>query len=319
MLAICTLDKPVVFKAPKTSLRAVSVSQGAKPRAKTGHKKLATSSKQPFVSSKEVTIGGSSKAPIGSKTGHSKRKKESSLAMDLNPNRTSVSTHVDTEMYKEDQQATGGLTFLGVTSEERANPQLSSGMLALNLNKPLFSAYFIIHSESALGHDVSIDFIAEADPRLSAPNDSISPQQGMDEGTNNTLYDHICTGTDPYVLADQTKSVSEGLETVLTQPTIEKEASSIAIHEEFLSLPSKVESAQDKLKTLDALPSLLLNVTKALNKFTEVLESSSTKAGDQSIPSTGQTDTMPGKGQKDINQATISQLFQRRADKIDEA
>ncbi|GKG22217.1 hypothetical protein Tco_0387520 [Tanacetum coccineum] len=39
-----------------------------------------------------------------------------------------------------------------------------------------------------------------------APNDSIPPQQ------------------------DQTKSVSKGLETVLTQPTIEKGASSIAIH-----------------------------------------------------------------------------------------
>ncbi|GJW87169.1 hypothetical protein Tco_0162509 [Tanacetum coccineum] len=45
MLAICALDKPVVFKAPKTSSRAESVSQGAKPRAKTGYKKTATSSK----------------------------------------------------------------------------------------------------------------------------------------------------------------------------------------------------------------------------------------------------------------------------------
>nr|GFB84021.1 hypothetical protein [Tanacetum cinerariifolium] len=49
---------------------------------------------------------------------------------------------------------------------------------------------------------------------------------------------------------------------------------------EFLSLPAKVELAQAKLKTLDAFPSLLLNVTKALNKFTEVLESTSTKTGD---------------------------------------
>ncbi|GKG57466.1 hypothetical protein Tco_0584892, partial [Tanacetum coccineum] len=52
-----------------------------------------------------------------------------------------------------------------------------------------------------------------------------------------------------------------------------------------LSFPAKVELAQAKLKTLDALPSLLLNVTKALNKFVEVLESTPTKAGDQSVPS----------------------------------
>nr|GEV51778.1 hypothetical protein [Tanacetum cinerariifolium] len=52
----------------------------------------------------------------------------------------------------------------------------------------------------------------------------------MDERTKNTSYDHISAGTDPHVLANQTKSVSEGLETVLTQLTTEKRASSTAIH-----------------------------------------------------------------------------------------
>nr|GEX92705.1 hypothetical protein [Tanacetum cinerariifolium] len=300
----------------------------------------------------------------------------------------------------EDQQATGGPTSLGVTSQERANPQLSSG------------------------HDGSADFIAEADPGLSAPNDSIPPQQ------------------------DQTKSISEGLETVLTQPTTKKGASSTAIHgdkeeastaihgdkeeasstikledlaklvsqiqpsfkdldlpeddpiiivgksdedeqnaktedtssqkykleleknkaeaeaallkaqtsflnveqlNKLLDLPSKfnelteeikglktqvyelkielpkelkeiptkledftktattkVELAQAKLKALDALLSLFLNVTKALNKFAEVLESTSRKARDQGVPSARQADTMPAEGEKDTNQATIS-------------
>ncbi|GJZ74707.1 hypothetical protein Tco_0639172 [Tanacetum coccineum] len=45
MLAICVADKPMVFKAPKTSSKAESVSQGTKPGAKPGHKKLSTSSK----------------------------------------------------------------------------------------------------------------------------------------------------------------------------------------------------------------------------------------------------------------------------------
>ncbi|GJW02779.1 hypothetical protein Tco_1561635 [Tanacetum coccineum] len=174
-MAICTIDKPVFFKALKTSSRAESISQGAKPEAKTRHKKLATSSKQPSVSSKEAIKGGSSKAPTSSKTGHSKRRKESRSAMDSNPSRPLVSTPVDTEMHKEDQQATGGPTSLGVTR-----------------------------------HDVSVDFTAEADSGLSTPNDSIR--------------------IDPHVLANQTKSVSEGLETVLTQPTTEKGASSTAIH-----------------------------------------------------------------------------------------
>nr|GEU35270.1 hypothetical protein [Tanacetum cinerariifolium] len=344
MLAICALDMPVVFKSLKTSSRAESVSQGAKPGAKTEHKKPTTSSKQPSVSSKKATKCGSSKAPT-------------------------VSTPVDTEIHKEDWQATGGPTSLGVTSEERANPQLSS-----------------------------VDFIAKADCGLSAPNDSIPPQQGMDEGTKNTSYDQISAGTDPHVLANQTKSNSEGLETVLTQPITEKEASSTVIHgdkeeasndihvdkeeasstikledlaklvsriqpsfkdldsseddhviivdksdedepiaksedtsvprssspsslpiklkdlpskfnelteeikglktqvheleielpKELKEIPTKledftknattkVESAQAKLKTLDALPGLLLNVTKALNKFAEVGRKTQTK------------------------------------------
>nr|GEY12339.1 retrovirus-related Pol polyprotein from transposon TNT 1-94 [Tanacetum cinerariifolium] len=81
---------------------------------------------------KEATKDGSSKASTGSKTGHSKRRKKSSSAMDLKPNQPLVSTPVDTKMHKEDQQATGGSTSLRVTSEERTNPQLNSGMSALN-------------------------------------------------------------------------------------------------------------------------------------------------------------------------------------------
>ncbi|GJT54588.1 hypothetical protein Tco_0989642 [Tanacetum coccineum] len=45
MLAIWAADMPVVFKAPKTSSKSKSVSQGTKPGAKLGHKKLLTSSK----------------------------------------------------------------------------------------------------------------------------------------------------------------------------------------------------------------------------------------------------------------------------------
>nr|GEU98512.1 integrase, catalytic region, zinc finger, CCHC-type, peptidase aspartic, catalytic [Tanacetum cinerariifolium] len=74
------------------------------------------------------------------------------------------------------------------------------------------------------------DFTVKADPRLSAPNDSIPQQQGIDEATKNTSYDYISAETDPHVLVDQTKSISEGSETVLTQLIIEKEASSTAIH-----------------------------------------------------------------------------------------
>ncbi|GJV84678.1 hypothetical protein Tco_1524576 [Tanacetum coccineum] len=170
MLAICTAAKPVVFKAHKPSSNAERVPQGIKPRAKPGHKKHSTSLKQPFVSSSEATKGESSKRPTGSKTGHLKRKKESSSAMDSNPSQTSASTPVVAKMHKEDQQATGGPTSLGVTSEARSNPQLSSG------------------------NDASTVSTAEVDPEKSAPSDFIPQQQGMNEGTKNTSYDHLFAG-----------------------------------------------------------------------------------------------------------------------------
>ncbi|GJU94579.1 hypothetical protein Tco_1319335 [Tanacetum coccineum] len=125
ILAICAADTLVVFKAPKTSSKSKSVSQGTKPGAKPGNKKLSTSSKQPSVSNKEAIKGGSYKAPTSSKTGISKKRKESNSAMDSNPSQPLVSTLVDTGIHKEDQQATGGPTSLGVTGEARANPQLN--------------------------------------------------------------------------------------------------------------------------------------------------------------------------------------------------
>ncbi|GJT53676.1 hypothetical protein Tco_0988730 [Tanacetum coccineum] len=237
MLAICSAAKPMVFKAPKPSSNAERVSQGTKPGAQPGHKKHSTSSKQPSVSSREATKGGSSKAPTGYKTGHLKRNKDSSLTVESNPSQTSASTPVVTKMHKEDQQATGGPNSLRVTSEERANPWLSSG------------------------YDALANSIAEADPGKSAPSDFIPQQQGMNEGTKNTSYDHLFIGTDPHVLTNQTQYVSEGLETVLTQSTTDKGASNIAkqIEEVEASRTIKLEdlaklmqNVQPSFKDLDS-------------------------------------------------------------------
>ncbi|GKD95564.1 hypothetical protein Tco_1379461 [Tanacetum coccineum] len=43
---------------------------------------------------------------------------------------------------------------------------------------PFYSDFTILHSESTLGHDASADSTTKADPGKSAPNDSISQQQG---------------------------------------------------------------------------------------------------------------------------------------------
>ncbi|GKD45731.1 hypothetical protein Tco_1270376 [Tanacetum coccineum] len=89
---------------------------------------------------------------------------------------------------------------------------------------------------SALGNDASVVSTCEADPGNSAPS------------------------TDPHVLAEQTKSVSEGLDTVLTQPLTRKGASSIArqVEEEEASRTIKLEdlaklvsNVQPSFKDLD--------------------------------------------------------------------
>ncbi|GJV08110.1 hypothetical protein Tco_1345766 [Tanacetum coccineum] len=188
MLAIYKVDKPMAFKTPRTSSHTEKKdSQGKKPRAKSVHKKQSFS-KHPAVSSIEATKGGSSKAPTGSKTGYSKRKKESSSAIDSNPSQPLVSKPMDPGMHKEDQKETSDPTSLGVTSEDGANPQLST------------------------------DSTAEADPGKSAPNDSLPPQKGRDEGTKNYSLDHTFSADfmdldspkdDPIVVVDESEGDDE--------------------------------------------------------------------------------------------------------------
>ncbi|GJX37473.1 hypothetical protein Tco_0250776 [Tanacetum coccineum] len=134
-------------------------------------------------------------------------------------------------------------------------PPFTAYMLSIyNAEKPFaFKASVIIHFESALGYDASINSIAKADPGTSAPNDSLPPQQGKDEGTKNYSLDHIFAGTDLNVLADKTKYVSDGLETILTTPktgtqNAEKPSEEIKLED----LAKLVPNVKDDFKDLDS-------------------------------------------------------------------
>nr|GEV83783.1 hypothetical protein [Tanacetum cinerariifolium] len=255
-----------------------------------------------------------------------------------NPSQPPVSTPVDTRMHKEDHQVTGNPTSLGVTSEARFNPQLSNGMSAFNLNEPIYSVSFIIHSESSSGNDASAASTTEADLGNFAPNDFVLQQQ------------------------DQTISISEGLETVLTQPITGKGASLVAnldLPEDDLVIVVN-DSDEDKddevhatenVETEDtlvpkssspsSLPTELNDLPSKLNDLTEEVKGLKNQVhnleikhlgelkgippsykvlqrlslvlphkGD-SVPSTGQASTLPAVGEKNTNQATIAPLKQR--------
>ncbi|GJW70066.1 hypothetical protein Tco_0126983, partial [Tanacetum coccineum] len=164
---------------------------------------------KPSSQTKEVPQG---KKPRAKKT-------QSSLVKDKSPSHPSPPILVVGEMHKEAQQAAGGPTSLGATSKEGAYPQLSNG------------------------HDALADSTTKADHGLSATNDSIPTQQGMDEGTKNNYIDHIFVGTNPSVLVDQTKSARDGLKTAHTDSGINEESRADEISKKI-----KLEDLSDLLK-----------------------------------------------------------------------
>nr|GEX31820.1 hypothetical protein [Tanacetum cinerariifolium] len=271
--------------------------------------------------------------------------------MDSNPSHTSASTPMVAEMHKDDQQATGDPKSLGVTSEERANPQLSS---------------------------------AEVDPGLSAPNDFIPQQQGIDKGTKNTSFAYISTELTNQVLILQSqnhklelkRNKAEAEATLLrAQPSfpnigqlnellvksLQTKFSKVLFAHDFnSSLPTELKELSSKfnelteevkglkkqvhnleielLGELKEIPTKLEDFTKNITSFTsqvaklktlqwkllreflfvptQVKAIASKKTKDDSVPSAGQASTRPAKGEKNTNHATISHSSQPEGEYI---
>ncbi|GJX00608.1 hypothetical protein Tco_0184521 [Tanacetum coccineum] len=140
---------PVNSKAPKPSLQSEEVPQGKNPRAKSGLKR-----KQSLKHTSESKTEASK-----SKTGQSEKESQSSSAKDNSPSHHSPPTPVGPPVKKE--------------------PTLSLVVVCMHLIliEPVYSTSFHLHSESASGHDASVDSTAEADLENSAPNDFIPAQQ----------------------------------------------------------------------------------------------------------------------------------------------
>ncbi|GJX36921.1 hypothetical protein Tco_0248478 [Tanacetum coccineum] len=343
MLAVCSAAKPVVFKAPKPSSNTERVPQGTKPRAKPGHKKHSTSSKQPSVSSSEITKGGSSKSPTSSKTGNLKRKKESSLAMDSNPSHTLASTLVVAEMHQEDKQATGDPKSLRVTSEERANPQLSSGKGAnyvarqveqeeasrtiklenlaklmshvqpsfKDLDSPEDDLIIVVdHSdenEEADKDKVHTTTNAETED-ASVPKPSSPRSSQIQELTNQVL---ILQSQKHKLELEKNKAEAEAA-LLRAQPSFPNmgQLNEILLKElssKFNELTKEVKGLKKQVHELEIkLPADLKEIPTKLEDFTKTAITSK-KTNDESVPLVGPAGTQPAEGEKNTNQATISQ------------
>ncbi|GJV03055.1 hypothetical protein Tco_1336624 [Tanacetum coccineum] len=201
---------------------------------------------------KEATKGGSSKAPTGSKTGHSKKRKVSSSAMDTNPSQPLVSTPVDTGIHKDDLQATGGPTSLGVTSEKK--PTLNSVV-------------------SASGNDALAVSTTKADPGNSAPSDFV-PQQQVEEEVADSPED------DPVIVVDDSDEDEKdeiyptlGLPKFKSLPTKSSFSSLKSIKWNFKKSKAEVEAAllksQPSFPNLEQLNTLLVKSLKT--EFSNIL------------------------------------------------
>ncbi|GKE14801.1 hypothetical protein Tco_1422378 [Tanacetum coccineum] len=197
-----------------------------------------------------------------SQTSQSKKETKSSLAKDKILSHPSPPTPMVGEIHKEAQQAAGGPTSLGPTSEEGAHPQLSSG------------------------HDALADSTAEVDLGISAPKDSISSKPGMDEGTKNYSFDHIFVGSNPSVLVDKTKNARDGLKTAHTDSgeNEESRANDISLKVKLEDLSNILKDTRFAFFTPDFPPNEPIIVSDESEGEEEVAKDKDTEATSHDVP-----------------------------------
>ncbi|GJW23043.1 hypothetical protein Tco_0033665 [Tanacetum coccineum] len=181
-----------------------------------------------------------------------------SSAMDLNPSQPLVSTLVDTGLHKEDQQATGGPTSLGVTSEARANPQLSSGSnLSVLVDKTTFARDGLktAHADSGANEESRADDIS-----LKV---KLEDLLDMLKDTRSAFFTPDSPPDEPIIILDESK-----------------------------------EEELQKIKTLKQLFMIILHkVTDTLNKFATMVENAS-RAISMNVPSSGKATASHVEGEK---------------------
>nr|GEW29939.1 hypothetical protein [Tanacetum cinerariifolium] len=152
---------------------------------------------------------------------------------------------------------------------------------------------------------------AEADPKISAPNDVVPYQQGPDEGSKNYTHDHTFAGTNQSVLVDKIKSAGDGSQMTTLYQVAELKKHKWKLPKELLDLPGHLFSVQSHIYTLEALPDLLNKVVDTLNRFASILN-----AHNKGVPLACKSTASPVKGEKNTNLVTKDVELENLADHI---
>ncbi|GKA64106.1 hypothetical protein Tco_0763712 [Tanacetum coccineum] len=279
MKAICNLDVHVDSKAPKPSLQTEEVPQGKNPGAKSRLRRK-QSLKQIFESNIEASK---------SKTGQSEKEIQSSLAKDKNPSHTSPPTPVVGEMHKEAQQAAGGLTFLGATSEEGDHPQLS------NQTKSSRDGLKTAHTDSGTNKESRADEISKK-----------IKLEDLSDLLKDTIFAFFTPDflqNEPIIVSDKSKEeeeVDKDKDTRATSHDVPEDTS--------IPHPPSLKSAQIQY--------LLNKVTETLNGFATVVENTS-GATTKDVPSACQEIALPAEGEKNTNPAITDDEPNRHDELVD--
>ncbi|GJY94356.1 hypothetical protein Tco_0510717 [Tanacetum coccineum] len=316
-------DKLVAFKSPKPSSNVERVPQGIKPEAKPGHKKHSTSSKQPFVSSKEATKGVTSEAranpQLSSATSTVEVDLGNSAPSDFVPQQqdqtTSVSEGLETVL-------TQPITRKGVNSFARQIEEETSNTIKLEDLAKLVSHVQPSFKDLDSPEDDPVIIVADSD----------EDEYKLELEKNKLKAEAALLKAQPsFPNVQQLKELLvKSLKTEFSN-ILSAHAFSSSLTTELKDLPSKFDELTEEVKRLKKqvheleielprdlkeIPTKLEDFTKTVTSHTsQVLDSASSKAGDQSVPLAGQANTRLAEEEKDANQATISHLFQRRTEK----
>ncbi|GJU40522.1 hypothetical protein Tco_1193479 [Tanacetum coccineum] len=321
------------LKLPSPFLMLRGFPKGTKPRAKPkpGHKKHSTSSKQPSVSRKEATKAGSSKAPTDSKTGHLKRKKESSLAMDSNPSQTSAKSASSYFIPQQQgvNEGTKNTSYVHLFAEASRIIKLENLAKLVQNVQPSFKELdsreddpIIVVDDSDEDEDADKDGLhatlnietedashkleleknkVEAEVALLKAQPSFSNMGQLNELLVKSLQTEFLKILSAHNFSSSLITELKDLPSKFNELTEEVKGFKKQVHELEIELPGDlkeiptklkdftktvtIETIQAKLKTLDALPSLLNKVTNALNQFAQAITSK--KIEDASVPLAG--------------------------------